>query len=90
MILGIAWYDKTQWKKMKNVAVDASALDDSYEDWLKQADEFFNNFSQPGKTLKKVHIKIDELVDWCKRNDYAVNAGSRSKFTTYCLRQNHK
>ena len=42
MVIGIGWYDRAQWTKLKQVAADAEKLDDTYEDWLRRAPSVWN------------------------------------------------
>lgn len=37
LTVGIAWYTPDQWERVKLLADDADALDDTYNDWLKNA-----------------------------------------------------
>jgi hypothetical protein len=39
MVVGIGWYDATQWARLKEVAVDSDRLDDSHETWQRTAEE---------------------------------------------------
>ena len=37
-VVGIAWYDSTQWTKLKQIAADTEQLDDTHEEWKRNAE----------------------------------------------------
>ena len=35
--LGLAWYGREDWERLREIADDRDKLDDTYEDWERQA-----------------------------------------------------
>jgi hypothetical protein len=35
--LGLAWYGREDWEQLREIADDRDKLDDTYEDWERQA-----------------------------------------------------
>jgi len=60
----LCWFDKEQWELLAKI--DPDGVDDSYEEWRKNANEAISNFSANGQNLVKVSIKVAELQEWCK------------------------
>jgi hypothetical protein len=81
-IVGIAWYTPDQWDRLKLVADDSDALDDTHKDWLKNASGRLREFKQKGYQVVKVSIDIDEWVAWCQENGKVLNGAARSEFTS--------
>lgn len=80
--LGIAfcWYEPEEWVKLKHIASDAEALDDSFKDWKSNANRAISGIRMQGHEITKISIKVDELVAWCKKNNSDNNAEARSRF----------
>jgi len=81
-VIGIAWYTPEEWKRLKSVAADADALDDTHRDWLKNATGHLKWLSQQGFEVIKVLIDVDEWVAWCQKNGKALDGAARSEFTS--------
>ena len=81
LIVGIAWYDAVQWAKLKLIAPDADKLDDSYEDWLKQAEDLEWQLRREGMDIRRVAIDIEALEAWCHSRQRPIDGESRSKYT---------
>jgi hypothetical protein len=81
LIVGVAWYTPEQWDRLKSLAVDAAALDDTYQDWLKNATVNLRRLKQQGYQVVKVPLEINEWVAWCQENDKALDGAARSAFT---------
>jgi len=76
----IGWYDRTQWAKLKQVAVDGDELDDTYEDWLRNAERLERNLTREGFTVRRVAVNVDSLLAWCITQRIGLNAEARSKY----------
>ena len=80
IVLGIAWYSREQWEKLKEVASDPEKLDDTYEEWKVNAERAIREYSEPDTITRKVHIDVDELMEWCKTLDLPIDGAARSAF----------
>ena len=58
--IAFCWYQPEQWKLLKEVVPES--LDDTYEEWKKDATESINSFRQEGLIIKKVSIDTKELL----------------------------
>ena len=86
--LALCWFDKVQWKLLAEI--DPDGVDDSYEEWRKNANKAITNFAANGKKLVKVSIKVAELQEWCKNNGVEPNSSSRSEFAAMLAQQRHE
>ena len=79
-VLGIAWYSQDQWELLRKVVSDPGNLEDTYEEQLSNAEKALRNYAKPGTTIRRVHIDVEELVDWCSSKNLSVDGESRSRF----------
>jgi hypothetical protein len=86
VVAGIAWYAPDQWAKLKQVAVDAETLDDSYEEWRHQAENLEHQLRGKGIVTRRVPMDIDLLVAWCKSHDKPNDGTSRVEYTLEYVR----
>jgi hypothetical protein len=85
-LVGIAWYDADQWAKLKQVADDASEMDDSHELWRGNAERTEHVLSRRGFVTRRILIDVDALVAWCQARNKPVNGASRAEYTTEIVR----
>ena len=87
MVTGFAWFDKEQWHRLKEVADDPEILDDSFEEWERNALRALRNIERQGQRVEKVHINIADLVSWCKGKGVPNISKYRAEYVTFILRQ---
>lgn len=87
--VGVAWFDRRQWKRLTEVAEDRSELDDTYEQWQQNALDAVRTIEREGQRVEMVHIEIESLVSWCKEKGLPVNGKSRAEYVTQIMRRRH-
>lgn len=87
VIAGLAWYDLAQWTKLKQIAEDAQELDDTHEDWQRNAERTERALRRRGFNLRRVPIDIDALVAWCQARGKPLNGESRVEYTAESARK---
>ncbi len=70
----LCWFDQEEWEKLAQV--DPDGVDNSYEEWKKGANKAISN----GQKVRKISIKIADLVKWCEENGKSPNSSSRSEY----------
>jgi hypothetical protein len=85
-VSGIAWYRREQWARLRELADDADALEETYEDWLASARRIFVRMTVAGVRVRRVDVELDELVRWCRREGRKLNGAARADFVAECLR----
>ena len=78
LTVGVGWYTKAEWSKVKATAVDAEGFEATYAEWVKMAKATLANLRATGITAEKSFVNSGELLAWClahnKRNDGAARA----------------
>ena len=80
--VGIVWYKKNEWQKMKEISSDAEIFENSFKEWEQMANKSLLDMKASGIIAKKVFIKADEFIVWCKIHSLPLDASSRSKYIT--------
>lgn len=78
--MGVGWYKKEQWKLLRENSEDVEDLEDTYFEWEVNADESVRNLAKSEYHIEKIEIDVNELIDWCKKENCALNGESRSMF----------
>ena len=86
--VGIAWYGPDQWQHLLDVSVDRNDLEATYAEWEQDAERALKQLRQGGLEVVKVHVKIEDLLDWCLEQNVPVNANARSRYMAYKLQKN--
>ena len=79
-IVGVGWYRKDQWDLLKKNSEDANDLENTYYEWVANANDTIKTFPKPNHRIEKIDIDVKELIEWCKNEGYNINGKSRSKF----------
>ena len=78
MVVGIGWYDASQWARLKEVAADSDRLDESHEAWQRTAQEL----ASQGLAVRRVPIDVDALIQWCRVHRKAIDGNARAEYTS--------
>jgi hypothetical protein len=79
-VLGVAWYSRYQWERLRQIAADPENLDDTYEEWKASAKKALRDMEKLGTVTRKVNIDVEELVAWCKFQNLPIDGTARSAF----------
>ena len=90
MQLGLAWYSREDWERLREIADDRDKLDDAYEDWERQALKMIHDLEAVGRRVRKVPINIEALIAWCAERKCRIDMAARSEYVTYLLSQGKK
>jgi hypothetical protein len=88
--LGIAWYRREEWSHLLEIAADRDELEDTYEEWLRNAETRLHEMVEAGISAMKVFINLEELQGWCTAQGRPVDGNARAVFTAEKVRQLHK
>ena len=88
--VGLAWWQASQWERLKEISEDRENLEDTYEEWRKNASLAIRNLEAEGQNIKKVKINLEELIIWCNDESISVNSASRAEYSAYLLEKRSK
>lgn len=81
--IGIAWYRKDQYARLRTLFEDGHKLPNTYAAWLRKAEQGFKDLLAQGHTVHKVTVDIDEFPVWCARHGQQLNGKGRLAFVNY-------
>jgi hypothetical protein len=87
VVVGLAWFDRKQWKRLTEVVEDRNELDATYEQWERSAVDAVRMLERQGQKVEKVHVEVESLVSWCKEKGLPVNGQSRAEYVTQIMRR---
>jgi len=86
-LLGVAWYRRGDWERLREISSDRGALEDSFEEWLANAEASLPKLARQGIEPVKIHIDIEELLRWCHSRKCPVDGEARALFAADKLRE---
>lgn len=85
--VGIAWYKKEQWELLKATAADSENIEDTYEEWEKQASHTIKELKKKGQNIEKIGFDVNKFNDWCKKNGKKPDSLSRANYVAELLKE---
>jgi hypothetical protein len=79
-VVGIAWYRPEQWARLRALSTDPEALEDTFEEWVRLAEEKMEGLLQSGIMAKRISIDVEELNAWCIAQHLPMNGEARARF----------
>jgi hypothetical protein len=73
------------WERLREIADDRDKLDDTYEDWHRQALTMSHDLEVVGRQIRKVPIDIEALVAWCRERKCRIDVAARAEYVLYLL-----
>jgi hypothetical protein len=86
MQLGVAWYTPETWARLRELAHDRDALDDTFEEWERQAIDVVRELESAGRRIRKTAIDVDAAATWCRQQNRRFDSAARSEYVAQLLR----
>lgn len=85
--IAIAWFNSQQWHKLKAIAEDADALDESYESWLAGVKKLEKQLHEQGQHAHRIMLETDALQRWCLARKRPLNGEARADYAAALARR---
>ena len=79
---GVAWYRRNQWARLREVAVDADVLEETYDQWHALAEKTMSDIRAHGIDARPVDIDVEELLLWSRAEARQLNQSARAAFAS--------
>ena len=76
-IVGIAWYRRSDWDKLRALFVDSDKLPSTWDDWERRATAMERMAQEQGKRVVRAEIRPKHFADWCIRTGRQPDADAR-------------
>jgi hypothetical protein len=80
MVIAIVWCRPEQWRRVRDIAVDADEMEPTYAEWLEQAEEKFKQIQSSGVRVEKVDVDSEKLILWCNERGLENDGQARSRY----------
>jgi hypothetical protein len=75
--MGMGWYTPASWKRLRAIAADVVI---SYPKFVERTERTIRELESQGVIVEKYFIDIDHMIEWCRRNGYAVDGPGRARY----------
>ena|SRR5215207_6568566 len=86
-VIGVAWYRPEQWETLRNASVDRDKLEETYAEWLADAERVVKQLQQQGLRVIKVEVEITDLLVWCGGQRIPLDGEARSNYAAFKVQQ---
>lgn len=83
--VGLAWFTREQWQRLAEVTDDRSALDDTFEQWERNALATLHRLRSQGHSVRKVMVDVETLVAWCRGRGRRIDSAARADYVVALL-----
>ena len=77
---GLCWYEREDYPHILAVSADAAELPDTYDDWLRQAEQVCRLAEREARRVVRVPCKAEQLVAYCHATGKNVDSHCRAEF----------
>jgi len=86
---GVAWYDRAQWQRLRQIVTDPERLENSYEEWIAMAEAAVRDLEATGMLIEKVPVDTEDLIVWCNERSRPIDGAARAEYASHRLREIH-
>jgi hypothetical protein len=80
--IGLAWYSREAWERLRAIADDREQLDESFEEWERGALQAIRELASVGRQVLKVPIDVEAYAMWCRERGCRLDSASRAEYVT--------
>ena len=84
-VVGIPWYSREDWYKMKALAEDKERFHTDYAQWLANTDKSVVILTNRKKLFERINIDPIYYSYWCDKKSLNKNKESRTAYTQHLL-----
>ena len=89
-VVGVAWYERSEWARLRAIAPDAETLEETHAEWLALAEKSLRDLRAAGYEPHRVPVKIAALQAWCGMLGRQPDASARVDYTSAELQRLHQ
>jgi len=80
--VGVPWFRRDDYNRVRDVMVDAHALPASFDVWLIHAENMWQEILRLGAVPIRIHIDVDRFLAWCKHRNTRPDCSARKTFAS--------
>jgi hypothetical protein len=90
MVVGLAWSREADWLRAKELFPDADEVRDSYDEWLKSAEDLLKHLKRSGVAAEPYLMDIGDFLGWCLVHGRKRDAKARSEYVAEKIHLKHE
>jgi len=80
--IGVAWYSRDTWTRLRAVAPDPDGLENTYEEWLQIWYAAVARLRERGLSPGRADVDFDTFAGWCAAGGFALDSAARARFVS--------
>ena len=88
--IGVCWYKEEQWERLKEIVADPESIEDTYQQWRKDAEKALSQLKEKGVNVKKVSVDTEEMLLWANEHGRTIDGEAPSEYALYLLQHREK
>jgi hypothetical protein len=84
--VGFAWFTREQWLRLTEVVDDRNELDDTFEQWERNALATLYKLESQGHSVRKVMVDVEAFVAWCGGHGRRIDSAARVDYVIALLK----
>jgi hypothetical protein len=84
--VGFAWFTRDQWQRLTEVVDDRNELDDTFEQWERNALTALYTLESRGYSVRKVIVDVETFVAWCRGRGRRIEGATRAEYVAAVLK----
>lgn len=80
MDVGLAWYRRADYARIREIMADGDSLPPVFHTWQSKAEQVERQAQAAGHVVHRVMVDPDKFVAWCAVNGMHVNSNARRRF----------
>jgi hypothetical protein len=89
-IVGVAWYEPSEWNQLRALAPDADKLEATHAEWLAFAEKGLADLRAAGYDPRRVAVRVAALQAWCDVLGRRPDASARAEYASAELQRLHE
>jgi hypothetical protein len=78
--VAFAWYREEDWWRLRELASDVHALEDSHGEWLENAERSVASLRSKGIVVEKVLVDVESAEAWSRQESRPFDSAARAGF----------
>lgn len=82
--VGVAWYRREDYDRLKAMFSDGIKLADTFDEWLATAQSLCDKLISEGHVVEKAYIDPEAFPQWCRANGKVLDSTGRMAYANEC------
>ena len=78
--IAVGWYSRETFDRVRQLEPDGGGLQDTFEDWLKDAQQAILELATHGVQVERIYIDPDVLLAFCRARKIKCHPEARAEF----------